>query len=101
VNSMVNLIDVRVVNPNGYARSDDIIAGLDYAVGSLVSSLSLPSHVSFFFRRASHEETLLFDNEINRQFKSLGTTIESDGICTLPCVTRYHPLSLCADLSCH
>jgi hypothetical protein len=39
VNSMVNLVDVRVVNPNGYARSDDIIAGLDYAVGSLVSSL--------------------------------------------------------------
>jgi subtilisin family serine protease len=44
VNSKVNLIDVRVVNSNGFARTDDIIAGLDYAVGlsNLLTLFSSP-----------------------------------------------------------
>jgi subtilisin family serine protease len=33
VNPLVNLIDVRVIDANGSARTDNIIAGLDFAVG--------------------------------------------------------------------
>ena len=40
VNHLVNLIDVRVVAANGFARTDNIIAGLDFAVGVLLRELS-------------------------------------------------------------